>query len=117
MVNRRTKRKGCPQCGSRRFKLGPSSQPLAPDGLASLIPVRERMCKDCGIQYYPAMPRTVPHAFMLVGVALVLIGAMAFFEPLMKGPTRFRTWVKFAIVLGGLFFLGAGVQLFRKKRP
>lgn len=116
MANRKEKRRGCPQCGSKRFKFGPSSQPLAPSGLASAIPVRSRVCKDCGTEYYPSLPRIVPSALMFAGVVLVLIGLMAFFEPLMKGPTQFRWWVKYVMILAGFFF-GAGIQVFRKKKP
>jgi uncharacterized protein (DUF983 family) len=109
----------CPKCGSKRFRFAPSqsSQPSSSGGTAALFAMRDRICKDCGTQYKPAMPSWVPYLVIVMGVIVLLFGVMAFFEPLMKGPTQFRGWVKYAIVLGGFVFIAAGVQLLRKKGP
>ena len=107
----------CPKCGSKRFKFAPAraSSPSDDKGLAALFAMRDRICKDCGTQYKPPMPGWLPCVIIVLGAALALLGVMAFFAPLMTGPTRFRAWVKVALVLGGLVFIAAGVQLLRKK--
>ena len=111
------RRKGCPQCGSKRFKFGQTTEPLMPTGLASMIPVRSRVCKKCGTEYYPVLPKIVPYALMLGGVVLILIALMAFFEPLMgKGSTQFVWWVKYGLIAAGLCFFGAGFQVFRQMK-
>jgi len=110
--------KCCPKCGSKRFKLAASSRPIAQKGLASMIPIRDRLCKKCGTQYSPTMPKIIPYVFIILGITLACLGVMAFFEPLMKGGSvQFRGWVKFAIILGGVFCFVAGIQMFRKKKP
>ena len=117
MAEQQQTSKACPKCGSKRFKFArsQSSARSSGEGLAGLFAMRDRICKDCGTQYTPTMPRWLPCVVIFLGVILALVGLMAFFEPLMKGPTQFRGWVKYAFILAGLVFIAAGVQLFRKK--
>ena len=107
--------KGCPNCGSRRFKFAPS-KPSSGPAAESLFSMRDRVCKDCGTQYTPPMPGWMPYMIMVTGVALALAGVALMFEG-MKGPVKFRLWVKIAMVVGGLVVAFAGVRLARKKKP
>lgn len=79
------------------------------------MPIKDRVCKECGTLYHPEMPAIIPWTLVGIGIVLFLFGIMAFFGPLMSGPVRFQWWVKFLLMAagGGVFF--AGVQLFRKK--
>jgi hypothetical protein len=105
----------CPQCGSKRFKFAASSTKLVDKGLAAALPIRDRICKDCGTLYHPEMPAIVPYTLMGVGVGVALLGVMAFFAPLMSGPVGFQWWVKFLLLAGGAGLFLAGLQLLRKK--
>ncbi len=116
MAEQRTRR-GCPKCGSKRFKAAPS-QPDEPSGggdLASFFALRECVCKDCGTRYKPTMPPWAPYAFISLGVLLAIVGIAMFFTPLMKGSLRFSWWVKYGMFLVGVFMGVAGVQMRRKK--
>lgn len=106
--------KGCPKCGSRRFKFarsGPSG-----DAAKGLFYMRDRVCKDCGTQYTPPMPGWLPYLIIMLGVGLAFIGVALMFQPI-PGPTELRLWVKIAMVVAGLVLAGAGVRLACKKKP
>lgn len=53
---------------------------------------------------------------MIMGVGLDLAGVALMFEG-MRGPVRFRLWVKIAMIPVGLGFIAAVVRLACKKRP
>lgn len=107
---------GCPKCGSGKFKFAPL-KPAGDDLAQGLFKMRDRICKDCGTQYTPAMPGWIPYVIVVGGVALAFVGVMGFFIPLMNGPVEFRSWVKVAFILVGVGFVGAGVRLIAKKKP
>jgi threonine/homoserine/homoserine lactone efflux protein len=80
--------------------------------------MRDRICKDCGARYTPPMPSFLPYVIVVIGVCLAFFGIAAMFGgELMKGPVKFRLWAKVALAIVGLVFVGAGVQLARKKKP
>jgi uncharacterized protein (DUF983 family) len=114
MVDMERKHKHCPQCGSTKFRLAKEKTPIAAKGLASMVPIQDRICKDCGRQYHPAMPAIIPWTFMVLGVTLVLLGVGMFFHSLMRG-FRFYPWVKLAIVAAGVFCGVAGRQMLQER--
>ncbi len=108
--------KCCPKCGSKKFKFAKSTTTLVDSGpAAALLPMKDRICKKCGELYHPQMPAIIPYAVILGGVALAMAGVIAFFEPLMSGPTQFAGWVKYVLLASGGVLLFAGVQLLLKK--
>ncbi|NQT87725.1 hypothetical protein HQ560_13230 [bacterium] len=110
--------KGCPNCGFRRYKLAPS-EPASSADAGKLPYMRDRTCRDCGTRYTPPMPGFVPYVIIVMGLYLAFfgIGAIMFGGELMKGPVKFRLWMKIALAVGGLVVVAAGVQLARKRRP
>ncbi len=115
MADQIERHKSCPKCSSRRFKFAASTTRLADSGPAAALPIKDRICKECGTLYHAEMPAIIPYALMVGGVALLLVGIIALFKPLMSGPVRFWWWVKFVLMAGGAGLFFAGLQLFRKK--
>ena len=116
MVDPIERHKCCPQCGSKRYKFADSMTKLAPHGVAAALPIRDRICKECGRLYHPEVPTIIPYTLVGIGAVLVLFGIMAFFGPLMSGPVRFQWWVKFLLIAAGGGTIFAGLQLIGKKR-
>ena len=98
--------KGCPNCGSRRFKFAPAE--ASADGKTGLFEMRDRICRDCGTRYKPPMPAWLPYLIALMGVLFAFMGVALMFAP-MKGPLRFRTHYLVLMILAGLAIAGAGI--------
>ncbi|MCE5328608.1 MAG: hypothetical protein LLG01_19570 [Planctomycetaceae bacterium] len=66
--------KGCPKCGSKRWRLAPkgTDRLAQPKGMAAFTAMRDRICKDCGCQYQPALPASVPYVLLVSGLILAL---------------------------------------------
>ncbi|MCE5280277.1 MAG: hypothetical protein ABFD92_04820 [Planctomycetaceae bacterium] len=66
--------KGCPKCGSRRRRFAPKGTDRLPPpkGLAAFTATRDCICKDCGCQYQPPLPASVPYVLLVSGLILAL---------------------------------------------
>ena len=79
-------RKGCPNCGSKRYKITSEAPSSDAEG-GKLFGMRDRICKDCGARYTPPMPGFLLYVIIVMGACLAFLGIGAMFGgELMKGP-------------------------------